>query len=213
MLVCRLKYKSKPKYERDPSVFPVVIDRKMIGTAFVFQTKDSRNYVVSWSLEEMSTCRMIVNMMVNNASARKVYSITLRHKHHAGATVAEGSSQNLAIGTVSNQHSGNVSVFKAVPSDGDQTGSKFYMASCRAVHGCGNRLRGLLPTRTSKICSVKKDEDGSYVRLGDGRFKSFPLGAPLVNDKDELVGVITAFKKKVVSGILSVTELENILKE
>ena len=213
MFVCRLKNESDPEFNWDPLVFPVVVDRKIIGTAFVFQTKDSRSYVVSWSSEEESTCRMIVNSMVNNASAPKVYNITLRHKHPAGATVAGGSSQDLAIGTVPEQYSGNVSSFKTVPSDGDRTGSKLYMVSRRAVHGCENRLMGLLPTRTSKICPVKRREDGSYVRRRGKSFKSFPLGAPLVNDKDELVGVVTAFEKKLVSGILSVTELENILKD
>ena len=212
MFACRLKNKSDPEFNWDPLVFPVVVDRKIIGTAFVFQTEDSRSYVVSWSLEEESTCRMIVNILDNNASAPKVYSITLRHKHHAGATVAEVSSQNLAIGTVLEQHSGNVSPFKAGPSDGDRTGSKLYMVSRRAVHGCGNGLMGLLPTRTSKICQVKNLENDSYIRRRGRSFKSFPLGPPLVNDKDELVGVVTAFEKEVVTGILSVAELENLLK-
>ena len=49
--------------------------------------------------------------------------------------------------------------------------------------------------------------------LLSGGFKSHPLGAPLVNGNDELVGMFTAFEKEngVVS-VLGVKELENLLK-
>lgn len=207
MFARRLKLTSKPGFEKYPSVFPVVVGRMIIGTAFVFQTQDSGSFVVSWSSQDQSTCRMIVNR--NNKI--EVHSITLRHKDPAGATVAGGSSQNLRTQTLP-KLPGGVQPFEAVPSDGDQTGSMFYMAARRTVHGCNNK-NGMLPTRTSKICKVKRCEDGSYVRRRGRRFKSFPLGAPLVNDKNQLVGVITAVKKKWVTGVLSVTELENLVKD
>ena len=97
--------------------------------------------------------------------------------------------------------------FKAVPHNGDQTVTVLFMVSRRIEHGC----TGVLTAKTSKICLVERFEDENYVRRGG--FKSCPLGAPLVNGNDELVGMVTAFEKEngLVS-VLGVKELENLLK-
>lgn len=196
--------KPDPNFEKVPRVFPVVLVGKVIGSAFVFQTQDSRSYIVSWSSVKQSTCRMIVRLV----SGLNVHSITLRHNNRAVGNSAEESVKNFVAEAIPEEICGRTPKFKVVPPNGIQTASKLFMVSRRVAHGCDGS-KGVLITRTSKICPVVSREDGSYLRSGG--FKSCPLGAPLVNDNDELVGMVTAFQEDVVS-VLSVREMENLLK-
>ena len=206
MFVLHVK-KPHSDFETVPRVFLVVLGGKIIGTAFVFQTQDSRTYVVSWFSEKQSTCRMIVK----TASGLIVHSITLGHNNRAVGTSAEESTQNFVAETIPEEFCDRVLKFKAVPPNGDQTATKLFMVSRKIEHGCNDKLTGVLIAKTSKICQVERRKDGSYSRSGG--FKSHPLGAPLVNGNDELVGMVKAFEKEngVVS-VLGVKELENPLK-
>ena len=196
------------KFEIVPRVFPVVLSGKIISTAFVVETQDSRSYIVSWFSEKQSTCRMIVW----TASGPSVHSITLGHNSRAVGTSAEESTQNFVAETIPEELCDRVLKFKAVPPNGDQTATKLFMVSRKIEHCCNVKLTGVLTMRTSKICQVVRREDGSYVRSDARGFKSCPLGAPLVNCRnDELVGMVTAFEKNVVS-MLSVKEMENLLE-
>ena len=65
---------------------------------------------------------------------------------------------------------------------------QLFMASRRVACGFCD---GLLMTRLSKICPLKKHWDDTYVRKRGGEFKSFPVGAPVVDCEDKLVGVVT----------------------
>ena len=186
-------------------VYPVVLAEKVIGNAFVFQTQDSRSYVVSWFSEKQSTCRMIVK----TASGLNVKSITLGHNNRAVGTSADESTKNFVAETIPEEFCDRVLKFKAVSPNGDQTARTLFMVSRKIAHGCNDKLTGVLTTKTSKICPVERREDGNYVRRGG--FKSCPVGAPLVNGNDELVGMVTAFQEDVVS-VLSVKEIENLLK-
>ena len=203
LFALRLK-KPDPKFEMVPRVYPVVLAEKVIGTAFVFQTQDSRSYVVSWFSEKQSTCRMIVQ----TATGQRVHSITLGHNNRAIGISADESTQNFVAETFPETFCDGVLKFKAVPPNGDQTVTKLFMVSRKIAHGCNDRLAGVLTTKASKICPVMRRKDGSYVRSGG--FKSCPLGAPLVNGNDELVGMVTAFQEDVIS-VLSVKEIENLL--
>lgn len=188
-------------------MFPVVLKREIIGTAFVFQTQDSRSYVVSWSSEKQSTCRTIVKM----GSSLDVHSITLlRH------VAKEESTLNLMTEALPGQYGDRVEKFQACPSNDDQAGNILLMVSRRAAHGCNDELTGMLTTKTSKICKVERREDGSYVRCGRlnrlrKRFKSYHVGAPLLNENEELVGMVKRFERDTIF-VLSVRELENLLK-
>ena len=88
--------KPDPKFETVPRVFPVVLAEKIIGNAFVFQTQDSRSYVVSWFSEKQPTCRMIVQ----TARGLSVHSITLGHNNRAVGTSAGESSVNFVAETI-----------------------------------------------------------------------------------------------------------------
>ena len=158
MFVLHVK-KPHSDFETVPRVFPVVLGGKIIGTAFVFQTQDSRSYVVL--CQKQSTCRMIVK----TASGLSVHSITLGHNNRAIDTSAEESTQNFVVITIPEELCGRVLKFKAVPPNGDQTATKLFMVSRKIEHGCNDKLTGVLIAKTSKICQVERRKDGSYSRI------------------------------------------------
>ena len=97
---------------------------------------------------------------------------------------------DLLTGDVAEELSKSVHAFEAAPTNTKAKKKvKLFMTSRLAV--CPS-CRGMLIKRVSIICSLQKQTDtATYVRRGT--FKSFPLGAPVVDGDDKLVGIVTDY--------------------
>ena len=172
--VIKVLEKPDSEFEQKPRVFPLVSARNVIvGTAFILKDVNSKSHVVSWSSKPQPTCITIFK----RGGSKHVRIIRLRKMGNS----------NLLTGNVPEEMCNSVPKFEAVTSN--TTGIQLFMASRRVP--CGYCNNGLLMTRLSKICPLKKDSDDTYVRKRDGEFKSFPVGAPVVDCEDKLVGIVT----------------------
>ena len=146
----------------------------IVGTAFILKDVNSKSHVVSWSSKPQPTCITIVK----RGGSKDVRTIPVRKMENS----------NLLTGNVPEEICNSVPKFEAATPNTTGKGIQLFMASCRVV--CGF-CYGLLMTRLSKICPLKKHWDDTYVRKRGGEFKSFPVGAPVVNCEDKLVGIVT----------------------
>jgi hypothetical protein len=171
-----------------------------VGTAFVFKIDESKSRVISWARPacEQPTCRMVVDRNPNGKEGiYTVHSISLR-------PVRDDRVNGLLFGTLSEEMCNSVPKFEAAPSG--NTGSQLFMVSRHTK--CGG-CPGLIISKMSKRCPVE-NKNNVYARKSGRCFKSFPIGAPLVNGEDKLVAVVTGFKDKKLT-VLGVDNLSNVL--
>ena len=184
------------KFETEPRVFPLVSGKAMVGTAFVFKDGNSKSRVVSWSSKPEPICITIVK----RGCRKQVRSIPLRKVGNS----------NLLTGIVPEEMCNSFPEFEAAtPTDTTGKKIKLFMASRRVV--CGF-CYGMLITRASKICPLEKLSDGTYVRKRGRVFKSFPLGAPVVDCADKLIGIVTGCEKNKVT-VLGIQDLQSELDD
>ena len=180
------KIREKPdnEFEIEPRVFPLVSDA-IVGTAFIFKDSNSRSHVVSWSSEPQATC---ITTFVRD-DEREFCRIPLHKLDNS----------DLLTGDVPEEVCNSVHAFEAAPTD-TKAKQKVKLFMCSRLVVCPS-CRGMFIKRVSKICPLRKLSDTIYVRRGflAGRFKSFPLGAPVVDGEDKLVGIVTSYKKKKVT--------------
>ena len=183
------------EFEIEPRVFPVMSDA-IVGAAFIFKDSNSRSHVVSWSSEPQATC---IATFVRD-DEREFCRISLHKLDNS----------DLLTGDVPEEVGNSVHAFEAAPTNTKAKKKvKLFMTSRLVV--CPS-CRGMFIKRVSKICPVRKLSDTIYVRRGflAGRFKSFPLGAPVVDGDDKLVGIVTCYNKKKVT-VLGSQELNTLL--
>jgi hypothetical protein len=170
-------------------VFPVVSGKNIVGTAFVFKVSDSKSCLISWSACKQATCQMIVEDNGNKTTGT-VHSISLNRVRDDMAN-----NNGLLHLTLPEGMCNSVPEFEAAGAPRNTgTGTRLFMAARPNRCRCSLCL-GLIESRMSKICDIKNKNVG-YVRKSGGRFKSHPLGAPLVNGEDKLVAVVTEFEGK-----------------
>ena len=190
------KIREKPdnEFEIEPRVFPVVSDA-IVGAAFIFKDSNSRSHVVSWSSEPQATC---ITTFVRD-DEREFCRISLHKLDNS----------DLLTGDVPEEVCNSVHAFEAAPTDTTAKEVKLFMCSRLVV--CPS-CDGMFIKRVSKICPLRKLSDTTYVRRGflAGRFKSFPLGAPVVDGEDKLVGIVTGYDKDKVT-VLGSQELNRLL--
>ena len=173
----------------------------IVGTAFIFKDRNSKSHVISWSSKPQPTCITIVK----RDDRKEVRTIPLRKVGNS----------DLLTENVPEDMSKNVPKFEAARSNTEV--EKLFMVSPRCVCGC----QGLLMSRLSKICPLKKLSDATYVRKRRGVFKNinfpfgrvyknFPLGAPVVDCEDKLVGIVTDSEKNKVT-VLGIQDLIRLL--
>ena len=162
----------------------------IVGTAFIFKDRNSKSHLVSWSSKPQPTCITIVK----RDGRKEVRTIPLRKVGNS----------DLLTENVPEDMCNSVPEFKAARSN--TIVEKLLMASPRCACGC----QGLLMSRLSKICPLKKLSDATYVRKRGRVFKSFPLGAPVVDCKDKLVGIVTDSEKNKVT-VLGIQDLIRLL--
>ena len=176
-------------FELEPRVFPLVSRNVIVGTAFIFKDRNSKSHVVSWS-SKPQPCTTVVK----GDDRKEIHTIPL---HKVG-------NSDLLTENVPEDMCSSVPEFKAARSNTEV--EKLFMASRRCACGC----QGLLMSRLSKICPLKKLSDATYVRKRGRVFKSFPLGAPVVDCEDKLVGIVTGSKKNKVT-VLGIQDLIRLL--
>ena len=190
------KVREKPdnEFEIEPRVFPLVSDA-IVGTAFIFKDSNSRNHVVSWSSEPQATC---ITTFVRDKK-RKFRDIPLHKLNNS----------DLLTGDVPEEVCNSVHAFEAAPTNTTAKEVKLFMCSRLVV--CPS-CDGMFIKRVSKICPLRKLSDTTYVRRGflAGTFKSFPLGAPVVDGRDKLVGIVTSYDDDKVT-VLGSQELNRLL--
>ena len=125
-------------------------------------------------------------MIVKRGSRKEVRAIPLRKME----------SSYLLTGIVPEEMCNSFPGFEAATSKATEKKFELFMASRRGV--CGG-CHGLLMTRLSKICPLEKVFDGTYVRKRGRVFKSFPLGAPVVDCGNKLIGIVTGSEKNQVA--------------
>ena len=179
-----IKVLEKPdsEFETEPRVFPLLSGDVIVGTAFILKDRNSKSHVVSWSSKPEPTCITIVK----RGGRKHVRTIPLRKVGNS----------NLFTGIVPEEICNSVPKFKAATPNTTGKKVKLFMTSRRVVCGFCN---GLLMTRLSKICPLEKLSDDKYVRKRGGKFKSFPLGAPVVDRGNKLVGIVTGSEKNKVT--------------
>ena len=178
------------KFEREPRVFPLVSGNVIVGTAFIIKDHNSKSHVVSWSSKPQPTCITVVK----GDDRKEIRTIPLRKVGNS----------DLLTENVPEDMCSSVPEFKAARSNTEV--EKLFMASRRCACGC----QGLLMSRLSKICPLKKLSDATYVRRRGRVFKSFPLGAPVVDCEDKLVGIVTGSEKNKVT-VLGIQDLIRLL--
>ena len=176
------------EFEPEPRVFPLVSGNVFVGTAFILKVPNSKSHVVSWSSKPQPSCIMIVK----RGGRKEVYTVPLRKMGN----------NNLLTGIVPEEMCDSVPGFEAATSKTTEKKCELFMASRRGV--CGG-CHGLLMARLSKICHLEKLLYSAYVRKRGRVFKSFPLGAPVVDRENKLVGVVTGSEKNQVA-VLSIKD-------
>ena len=184
------------EFEIEPRVFPLVSDAIVPGTAFIFKDSNLRSHVVSWSSEPQATCIMT---FVRDKK-RKFCRISLHKQDNS----------DLLTGDVPEEVCNSVHAFEAAPTNATAK-EKVKLFMCSRLVVCPS-CDGMFIKRVSKICPLRKRSDTVYVRRGflAGTFKSFLLGAPVVDGDDKLVGIVTSYKKKEVT-VLGSQELNRLL--
>ena len=185
-----IREKPDNEFEIEPRVFPLVSDA-IVGTAFIFKDSNSRGHVVSWSSEPQATC--ITTFVRDNE--REFCRISLHKLDNS----------DLLTGDVPEEVCNSVHAFEAAPTNTTAKKVKLFMTSRLAV--CPS-CRGMFIKRVSKVCPLQRQTDTTYVRRG--RFKSFPLGAPVVDGDDKLVGIVTDYDDDKVT-VLGSQELNRLL--
>ena len=180
------------EFEIEPRVFPLVSDAIVPGTAFIFKDSNLRSHVVSWSSEPQATCIMT---FVRDKK-RKFCRISLHKQDNS----------DLLTGDVPEEVCNSVHAFEAAPTN-TTAKEKVKLFMCSRLVVCPS-CRGMFIKRVSKIIPLQKKTDTTYVR--SGTFESFPLGAPVVDGEDKLVGIVTSYKKKKVT-VLGSQELNRLL--
>ena len=184
------------EFEIEPRVFPLVSDAIVQGTAFIFKDSNLRSHVVSWSSKPQATC---ITIFVRDKK-RKFCGIPLHKQDNS----------DLLTGDVPEEVCNSVHAFEAAPTN-TTAKEKVKLFMCSRYVAC-TACRGMFMKRVSKICPLRKRSDTTYVRRGflAGTFESYPLGAPVVDGDDKLVGIVTGYDKKEVK-VLDSQELNRLL--
>ena len=190
-----IREKPDNEFEIEPRVFPLVSDA-IVGAAFIFKDSNLKSHVVSWSSEPQATC---ITTFVRDDEI-EFCRISLHKLDNS----------NLLTGDVPEEVC-SLTAFMRLKQLQPTRRKKVRLFMTSRLVVCPS-CRGMFIKRVSKICPLRKRSDTIYVRRGflAGRFKSFPLGAPVVNGEDKLVGIVTSYKKKKVT-VLGSQELNTLL--
>ena len=170
----------RSRYEENPTVFPVLDGDNLVGTCFIWKTRRNNCFVISRSLHARRDYTCLIP--VEEGNKQKIFKIGLNRGKEGADFVATAVKNHPRVPNF--VESSNIS----------DAGRQIYMVS-RKVH-C--KICGKLQTNfISKFCQVKKDTKYgyNYNKNEGGGFKDFPYGAPVVNDKNQVVGIVKKFQE------------------